>query len=189
MDDLRSTSDASLVTSVARWRQDALAELYRRHAGAVYSLARRVTGQKAVAEEVLQDVFLRLWNSPERYDPARGSLRTFLLAQSHSRSVDAVRSESSRRAREEREAREAAFGSYGIEHEVWDLTVADTVREALLELPLPERQAVQLAYFGGHTYQRVAAILGEPEGTVKSRIRSALKRMRLSLVSSGVTEP
>src|SRR5262245_5722055 len=105
---LGDMSDAALVVAVGRWREDALAELYRRHGGAVFALARRVLQDPTDAEEVVQEVFLRLWNAPERFDPERGSLRSFLLAQAHGRSVDLIRSDTSRRQREEREARQTA---------------------------------------------------------------------------------
>ena len=103
-DDFSTTSDAQLVVAIGRFHHAALAEAYRRHAAAVFGLALRVTGDRAFAEEVVQEVFLRLWNTPERFDPARGSLRSFLLSNTHGRSVDLVRSEKSRRAREERDA-------------------------------------------------------------------------------------
>jgi RNA polymerase sigma-70 factor, ECF subfamily len=183
---LRDASDAALVFAVARYRQDALAEAYRRHAGAVCALARRVTNAQAPAEEVTQEVFLRLWNDPDRFDPARGSLRSFLLAQAHSRAVDLIRSESARARREEQDVRRTAESGYDLEHEVWDLAVADTVKAALGDLPDDERRAIQLAYFGGHSYREVASLLDQPEGTVKSRIRNGLRRMRTTLVAAGI---
>ncbi len=183
------TSDVALAVALGRWQDDALAEAYRRHAGAVYGLAKRVTGQVGVAEDVVQEVFLRLWNEPEKFEPERGSLRSYLLAQCHSRSVERLRSDTSRRYREERAAREIATSSYDIDHEVWDLTVAESIKQAVLGLPLAERKAIELAYFGGHTYREVAGILGEPEGTIKSRIRSGLKRISASLVAGGVSGP
>jgi RNA polymerase sigma-70 factor (ECF subfamily) len=134
-------------------------------------------------------VFLRLWNEPDRFDPQRGSLRAYLLAQAHGRSVDFIRSETSRRNREERDARLSAESGYDLEREVWDLAVADHVRDALESLSDGERSAIELAYFGGHTYREVARLLDEPEGTVKSRIRSGLGRLRSSLVDAGIGTP
>jgi RNA polymerase sigma-70 factor (ECF subfamily) len=184
--DLGAASDAVLVVAISRYRQEALAEAYRRHAGAVFGLSRRLLVDSSLAEEVVQEVFLRLWNSPEKYDPERGSLRSYLLAQCHGRSVDVLRSETSRRAREERNLRRTAEAGYDLEHEVVDLSVAERVQAALATLPEGEREAIALAYFGGHTYREVAELLHEPEGTVKSRIRSGLKRLRSDLVGAGV---
>jgi RNA polymerase sigma-70 factor (ECF subfamily) len=180
-DDLTLASDAQLVVAIGRWRQDALAEAYRRHAGAVFGLASRVLASRNLAEEVVQEVFLRLWNDADRFDPERGSLRSWLLAQSHGRAVDLLRSESARRGREEREHRSRAESGYDLEHEVWDLAVAEQVREALDALPVDERRAIELAYFKGLTYREVAVALDQPEGTVKSRIRAGLKRLRTGL--------
>jgi RNA polymerase sigma-70 factor (ECF subfamily) len=185
-EDLRDSSDAVLVVAISRYRQDALAEAYRRHAGAVFALARRLLVDAALAEEVVQEVFLRIWNQPEKFDPDRGSLRAYLLSQCHGRSVDLLRSETSRRRREERDARRTAEDGYDLEHEVVDLTVAERVKEALATLPEGERQAIALAYFGGHTYREVADLLEQPEGTVKSRIRSGLERLRSELVGAGI---
>ncbi|MGH9149120.1 MAG: sigma-70 family RNA polymerase sigma factor [Acidimicrobiales bacterium] len=183
---LREMGDGALVVAVSRWREDALAEVYRRHAGAVFALARRVTGDASLGEEVVQEVFLRLWNSPEKFDPDRGTLRSYLLAQCHGRSVDLVRSESSRRQREESEARRTAESGYDLEREVWDLAVADQVKQAVDTLPEPERKAIELAYFGGHTYREVAVLLAEPEGTVKSRIRVGMRRLACALAEQGM---
>jgi RNA polymerase sigma-70 factor (ECF subfamily) len=184
--DLTGASDATLVVLVARYEQEALAEAYRRHAGAVFALAKRFLMSAAVAEEVVQEVFLRLWNTPGRYDPDRGSLRSFLLAQTHGRAVDILRSDTARRNREDRDARQTAQGGYDLEHEVWDLATAERVREAMAKLPDGERKAIELAYFGGRTYREVAVALGEPEGTVKSRIRSGLRRLRGELEVAGI---
>jgi RNA polymerase sigma-70 factor, ECF subfamily len=186
MRDIDKVSDAQLVTSIARYSEVALAEVYRRHGGAVYGLAKRVLNNGAEAEDITQEVFLRLWNQPDRFDPARGSLRSFLLAQSHGRAVDAVRSSSSRRQREARDAMRTARTRYDIQHEVWDLAVADQVATAMGALPEEERRAIELAYFDGRTYREVATLLGQPEGTVKSRIRNGMRRMRSALADAGV---
>lgn len=181
MSPLHDMSDAAVVVAIGRWRQDALAEAYRRHAGAVHALARRVLLEDSAAEEVVQEVFVRLWNSPERFDAQRGSLRSFLLAQAHGRAVDMLRSETSRKRREERDARTTAEAGYDLEREVWDLATAERVKQAVAQLPADERRSIELAYFGGHTYREVAALLDQPEGTVKSRIRSGLRRLRTHL--------
>ncbi|MGQ0744247.1 MAG: sigma-70 family RNA polymerase sigma factor [Acidimicrobiales bacterium] len=185
-DRLSDASDAAVVVAIGRYREDALAEAYRRHAGAAYALARRLLVDRQLAEEVLQEVFLRLWRNPERFDADRGSLRSYLLAQTHGRSVDLLRSETSRRRREEREARETAEAGGDIEREVMDLAVAEEVKRAVADLPVDERKAIELAYFSGHTYRQVAQMLDAPEGTVKSRIRSGLRRMRVDLAAAGV---
>ncbi|WP_426572084.1 RNA polymerase sigma factor [Aquihabitans sp. McL0605] len=184
--DIREISDAALVMAVSRYHQDALAEAYRRHAGAVFGLARRLLNEAAMAEEIVQEVFIRLWNDPDKFDPARGSLRSYLLAQCHGRSVDLLRSETSRRRREENDLRRTAEGGYDLEREVWDLSLADHVRDALATLPEGEREAIRLAYLGGHTYREVAVMLDEPEGTVKSRIRTGLKRLRSEFADAGL---
>lgn len=185
--ELAVISDATLVDAIGRSQQEALAEAYRRHSGAVHGLARRILRDQTLSEEVTQEVFLRLWNRPEKFDPGRGSLRSFLLAHTHGRSVDLIRAESARRTREDNEARLTAEAGRNLEEEVWDMALAEHVRGALSSLAEGEREAIELAYFGGHTYREVARLLGEPEGTIKSRIRSGLRRLRLALEVAGVS--
>jgi RNA polymerase sigma-70 factor (ECF subfamily) len=187
MVDVAAASDATLVVAVGRWNEAALAEIYRRHGGAVHSLARRLLGSDARADDATQEVFVDLWRRPERFDPSRGSLRGFLLTVVHGKAVDLMRSESARASREERSAREVVSTGYDMDSEMWDLAVSDKVRTAVSELPDPERQAIELAYFGGLTYKEVARALGEAEGTVKSRIRRALQRLRSTLVAEVMT--
>lgn len=188
MTSLDETGDAALVVAVGRYNRDALAELYRRHGGAVFGLARRVLADEALSEEIVQEVFLALWRQPERFDADRGSLRAYLLALAHARSVDVVRSESARHRRESREARLRAEAGYDLEREVLDLATAERVREAVSTLRDEERAAIQLAYFEGHTYKEVARLRGEPEGTVKTRIRSGLRHIRAALQETGIHE-
>ena len=186
-DRFEDVSDAGLAVAIARYDQAALAEAYRRHAGAVFGLARRLLVEPALAEEIVQEVFLRLWHDPTRYDPERGTMRSYLLTQTHGRSVDLLRADVSRRNREERDARRTAEAGADIEREVWDLTTAQHVRESLATLPPDERTAIELAYWGGYTYREVAARLEQPEGTIKSRIRAGLTRLRQDLLAAGIT--
>ena len=185
--DVSEMSDGALAVAIGRYQQAALAEAYRRHAGAVFGLARRLLTDHARAEEIVQEVFVRLWNEPDRFDPDRGTLRSFLLANAHGRSVDLIRSEASRRRREERESAQTADAGYDIAREVWDMALAGHVRDAMEVLHEGERAAIELAYFGGLTYREVAEQLGDAEGTVKSRIRSGLKKLRAELTNSGIT--
>jgi RNA polymerase sigma-70 factor, ECF subfamily len=180
--ELTTASDAALVVAIGRYHEPALAETYRRHGGAVRALAQRVVGSDFLADEVTQDVFLRLWREPEQFDATRSGLRTYLVAIAHHRAVDLVRSEAARAAREQRSAPAPDASEYDVEHLAWDLAMAEQVRVALDGLPDGERDAIQLAYFEGRTYREVASLLGEPEGTVKSRIRAGLQRMRRTLV-------
>jgi RNA polymerase sigma-70 factor, ECF subfamily len=182
-DELAHSSDASLAMAVARWHESALKEIYRRHAAAVFGLAKRLLADVRLAEDVAQDVFVRFWREAERFDPDRGTLRSYLLALTHGLAVDLVRAESSRRARELR-ARATEGPGYDVEQEVLAITNAERVREAIAKLPDAERKAIELAYFGGHTYREVATIVAEPEGTIKSRIRSGLRRMQRELVEA-----
>jgi RNA polymerase sigma-70 factor (ECF subfamily) len=171
---------------ITRYDELALAEIYRRHGGAVFGLARRVLRGAPEAEDVTQEIFLRLWNQPERFNPSRGTLRGFLMAQSHASAVDAIRSLNARRRRETRDAQRSARGEFGIQHEAWDVVLGEDVKKALGGLPPEERRAIELAFFAGLTYVKVAEILNEPEGTVKSRIRHGMLRMRATLVESGI---
>lgn len=182
--DIQGLSDAGLVLAIARWRQEALEEAYRRHAPGVFALARRVLVDRTLAEEIVQEVFMRLWYHADRFDPDRGSLRAFLLAQAHGRSIDLLRAETSRRQREERDARKAEEVSPDPTARLERLDLSGEVRKALESLPKPQRVAIELAYFGGKTYREVASVLKEPEGTVKSRIRSGLNRLRSELVGT-----
>ena len=179
-------SDAALVVAVGRFDESALAALYDRHGGAIFALARRLLNSRTLAEEVTQEIFLRLWNRPERFDAERGTLRAFLLADTHGRSIDLLRSEAARRDRETKEGRLAPTPAFNLENEALGNVRGEQIRAALAELSDGERRAIELAYFSGLTYREVAAELGEPEGTVKSRIRTGMKRLRVQLTAAGV---
>jgi RNA polymerase sigma-70 factor (ECF subfamily) len=141
-------------------------------------------GDRALADDVVQEVFVRLWTQADRFDSERGTLRSYVLAQTHGRSLDLVRAETARRRREEREARMGA-PTVDVEREAIANTVANDVRRALASLPDEEREPVELAYLGGLPYREVATRLGLPEGTAKSRIRSGLSRLRRALAAEG----
>jgi RNA polymerase sigma-70 factor, ECF subfamily len=178
-------SDADLLTTIACCGDTGLAELYRRHGEAVYGLARRVLRSSSEAEDVTQEVFLRLWRQPHLFDPSRGTVRSFLLMQAHARAVDAIRTLNARRQREEGNARPIGNGDSDLLHEYWEVARLRSVTRALQDIPVDERRAIELAYFDGHTYVEVAELLQQPEGTIKSRIRSGMRRMRDVLVDAG----
>lgn len=175
-------SNAELVAALSRRDQDALAELHHRHWRMVHRLAERLCGRWR-ADDVTQEVFLRLWNKPERYQPARGSLQRFLLMQAWGGGIDALRSDRARGARERAELGRRTRVGAEVEPLALALLDADAIAVALATLPELERNAVVLAYFGGYSYREVAVLLATPEGTVKSRIRSALVRLRVELAA------
>ncbi len=185
-DNLSDASDTSLVLAIGRWSEEALAEAFRRHSGSVFAVANQVLRDEGAAREITHDAFVQLWYRPEAYDPERGTLRAFLLNFSHSRAIDRLRAARRRERREENEARTNATPDYDLENEVMRLALADSLRDAVDGLPSNERRAIELAYFRGYTYRETAALLGEPEGTVKSRIKSALRRMHANLSSGGI---
>ncbi|MHB8438207.1 MAG: sigma-70 family RNA polymerase sigma factor [Acidimicrobiales bacterium] len=182
-------SDATLVVAIGRWQEAALAEIYRRHGAAVHNLATRVLGSPHLADEVTQEVFVDLWNRPEQFDAGRGSLRTLLVTKAHGRAVDVVRAEVARTSREQRSVLEQGRGGYDLDHYVWDLAIADQVKGAVEALPAAERIAIEMAYYEGMTYRQVAEVLATPEGTIKTRIRSGLRRLRGGLIKQGVEAP
>jgi len=181
---LDELDDAALVDEIHRRRPEAVEVLWRRHSSAVLGVARRVTNSPTAAEEVLQEVFLRLWRAPERFDATRGALRSFLLMEANGRAIDSIRSDVSRRGLETRTQPRVTTDADPVAAEVWDTAMADHLRDALDSLPDGEREAIELAYYGHHPYKEVAAILGVPEGTIKSRIRAGLSRLRDRLVAA-----
>jgi len=154
----------------------ALSECYDQYVSFVYGLALRVIGDVRAAEDVAQDVFLNLWEHPEAFDPDRGALRTWLGTLAHRRAVDYVRREEARRRRAVREAAQRTCTPY-VEEMAFALVAAERVRAALLTLPEEQREAIELAYFGGKTYREVGVVLSIPEGTAKSRLRLGLRRI------------
>jgi RNA polymerase sigma-70 factor (ECF subfamily) len=161
--------------------EGALNEIYEQFSSFVYGLALRVIGDARAAEDVSQDVFVTVWERPAAFDPDRGSLRTWLGTLAHRRAVDHVRREEARRdeARKRRAIKDVARPETtpDVEEMAMALVTAERVRSALATLPDEQRRAIQLAYFGGKTYRQVAAVLGIPEGTAKSRLRLGLRRI------------
>ena len=187
MGDPRAVPDPDVMAAVRAGDEAALAEVYRRYGGAVWAVARRVCGDRTLAEDVTQTVFADLWRRPQRFDPARGALRPWLVAQAHARAVDTVRSETARQRRQEREGRFAPAPSPDVEAEVHLAALSDGVRRAVAQLGDDEREAIVLAYFGGHSYRETAELIGAPEGTVKSRIRRGLAGLRRALEAEGTS--
>ena len=179
-------TDAELAARLAEGDGEALAEVYRRHGSRVIAVANAVLGDRAAAEDVCHDVFVRLARQPQRFDSGRGSLVTYLVVVAHGRALDRLRSEQARRRREEREARFAPATSEGADGKAVASSMATQIWAAVSALPVHEAEALRLAYFGGSTYREVARILEVAEGTVKSRIRSGLRRLRATFVEQGI---
>jgi RNA polymerase sigma-70 factor (ECF subfamily) len=175
--------DASLGRLIASQDPGALEELYDRHGGACYGLARRVVTDDQLAQDVVQEVFLAIWRGAATYDGSRGTLSTWLYALTHHKSVDAVRRaqrHSGRRASEDALTTEAD-PSPGVDEQALASVRRDEVRAALADLPEPQRRALMLAYFGGYSQSEIAAMTGIPLGTVKTRTLAALRRLRAVL--------
>ncbi|GAY11995.1 sigma-70 family RNA polymerase sigma factor [Pseudonocardia sp. N23] len=175
-------ADDALVRRMAGGDATALAALYDRYGRPAFSLARRICVDEGIAEDVVQEVFLAVWRDPARFDPARGAFGSWLMTLVHHKSVDAVRRESAVRRRtvpaaEEGDDRSAPAGP-GADQAALGAVVAGQVRDALGTLPADQRQALALAYFGGYTQREVAALVGVPLGTVKSRMFTGIQKLR-----------
>lgn len=170
--------DAVLVARLAAGDEEALAEVWQRHGPLVFGLARRLTGDSSTAEDVTQEVFVTLWQQPERFDAQRGSLRAYLGVQAQRRAIDAIRRDGRRAEREHRHHRlhPPAVSTPGDSAECSELS--GVVRDAIKKLPVEQREAVELAYFSGLTHREVATTLGIPEGTAKSRLRLAQTKLQ-----------
>jgi RNA polymerase sigma-70 factor, ECF subfamily len=171
--------DEALVELLARQDVRALETIYARHARAVYSLSVKMLGDPTAAEEVVQECFLKLWRQPWLYQSERGKLLTWLLGVTHHRAVDLLR----RRRLEQRhqistEVDPPAGAQADPETHVWGRFQVEAVGRALATLPPTQRQALELAYLGGLTQVEIAAKLGEPLGTIKTRMRLAMQKLR-----------
>lgn len=180
---------------MAEGDENALGHLYDRFGQAVYSLCMRIVRDGATAEELTQEVFVRLWRSAASFEPERAGVGTWLLRIAHNLALNELRRRQSRPVVAQDvdiNVASAALADTSVEGDparrAWMSERAATVRHALAELPAPQRQAIELAFFGGLSQAEVAAALGDPLGTVKSRIRVGMQRLRTLLVAAGVDE-
>ncbi len=185
--DLRTLADEDLMDLVRDGEMRAFEAIFDRHGGAAFSLAYRMCGRRAMAEDVVQEAFLSLWRSGARYDRSRGSVRSWVLGVVHNRAIDAFRRELSRDSRDLRESElaERLPAPELVEQEVERRDDARLVRGALADLPADQRRVIELAYFGGFSHREIAEMLELPPGTVKGRMRLGLAKMRLALGDPG----
>ena len=167
----------ALLTLVARGDQGAFEALYERLARPAYGLIRKVLRDPAQSEEVVQEVLLEVWRTASRFDPARGGAATWVLTIAHRRAVDRVRSEAAAAGREQRTSRVPAAGD-AVADSVEATLDAELLRRCLAGLSDVQRESITLAYYGGYTYPEVAKLLEVALGTIKSRIRDGLNRLR-----------
>jgi RNA polymerase sigma-70 factor (ECF subfamily) len=175
-------ADSELLRRMQLGDESALEVLYARYGGLVFALALRIVGDSELAREVLQDTFLRSWDGRERYDPGRGRVPWWLMGIARNRAIDLLRSRPHQARRREQErlpssvpAREAASPG-GV-----DVVLRHAVTQALDGLSAPQREAIELAYYGGLTQSEIARHLAQPLGTIKSRTREAMERLRTLL--------
>ena len=172
------TEDVELVRRVSGRDQDALRALYDRYGAMVHGMAYRILGDRQLAEDCAQEVFVSLWRGAGRFDPARARLTTWLFTITRNTAIDMVRRRSSRRAEPLPDDWQAADESPGTAELVAAAESSERVASALGELPQPQLEALSLAYFEGLSHAEIAERLGLPLGTVKGRIRLALDRLR-----------
>jgi RNA polymerase sigma-70 factor, ECF subfamily len=181
-DDAGQRSPEELLARVAKGDRAAFAELFDRVGGQVHGLVRRVLRDPSQSEEVTQEVMLEIWRTAPRFDPARGSASAWMLTMAHRRAVDRVRSEQASRDRDDRVGTRDAVREFDVVSEEVERTLEhQEVRAALATLTDLQREAVELAYYGGYTYREVAELLDTPLGTVKTRLRDGLIRLRDTL--------
>ncbi|MGQ9876599.1 MAG: sigma-70 family RNA polymerase sigma factor [Chloroflexus sp.] len=178
---LHGLTDELLIDLIVQREEAALGELYDRYASLVYAIALRITGDRQTAEEVMQDVFQNIWQTAGGFRRQAGTVAGWIIGISRHRAIDALRSKRERgRSRELTgiEATSHLSTSSDIEHDVEQRILREAVRAALADLPLTQRQAIEMAYYGGLTQAEIAERLGEPLGTIKTRLRLGLTKLR-----------
>jgi RNA polymerase sigma-70 factor (ECF subfamily) len=183
MADLRALADEELMQLVQRGDARAFEVVFERHAGAAFSLAYRITGTRAAADDVVQEALLSVWRAGGRYDRARGSVRTWVLGIVHNRAIDGLRRASvhDRRRGGDAETAERLEARERTDVEAGRRIEARAVRSALDTLPQEQVKVIELAYFGGFTHTQIADMLELPIGTVKGRMRLGLQKLRTQL--------
>lgn len=183
-------SDEALIAAVAGGDEVSFGMLYDRYIKAVYSLALRIVQEQSLAEEVTQEVFVRLWRNAATFTSERGRFASWLLGMTHHLAIDQVRR---RRARPQAIASTDDLPVQGlpdtridVEEEAWMSVRRDVLRRALAQLPEAQRRVIELAYFNGLTHVEIAALVGDPLGTIKTRMRLGLQKLRESLQAQGL---
>jgi RNA polymerase sigma-70 factor (ECF subfamily) len=182
-------SDAEVIALIAARDSRALEVLYDRYSRVVYSFSLRIVADPQLAEEILQEVFFRVWQQGAGFQSTRGSLITWLLSITHNLSIDEVRKRNRRPKRADSEDPELVLSSIAdegisIEDEVWISGVRTAISAALLQLPKDQADVIELAYFRGLTQREIAETLKQPLGTVKTRMRLGLQKLREQLGDS-----
>ena len=185
MTDYQVLEDQELLVRIAAGEKDALESIYERYSSAVYSLARYMLRSEAVAEEATQDVFLNIWLKASSYSSSRGQPKTWIMSVAHHKIIDVIRSRRRSDAVSDPKEYETLdllpSQQIGTDEAVVRNLEAERVRRALDKLPAAQQEVVTLAYFGGLSQTEIAARLGQPLGTVKTRARLALQKLREEL--------
>jgi RNA polymerase sigma-70 factor (ECF subfamily) len=180
---LASLADEDLMGHVREGDAEAFEIIFDRHANVAFSLAYRMCGRRAMAEDIVQESFVSLWRSGTRYDRSRGSVRTWVLGVVHNRAIDLFRRDSVRSSKDvaDDDAVERLPAADDTAREAQRRDEASQVRVALSDLPVDQRKVIELAYFGGFSHSQIAEMLSLPAGTVKGRMRLGLTKLRVSL--------
>ncbi len=176
-------SDGELLRRMRTGDDAALGVLYDRYAGLIVTVALRVVGERAVAEEILQDTFLRAWNAADTFQPSRGQVSGWLIGIARNRSIDVLRSRMHHARQRERDPlpEHAEGAAWGVPDQTDEIATRQVVSAAMQSLPIAQRRVLELAYWGGMSQTEIARELGEPLGTVKSRARSGMEQLRRAL--------